>query len=366
MSRRPRGTGSVYQRNDGYWVVSVTVAGKRINRYCKTQREAQEVLATLLVDQRHGLTPIPSKLTLAQWIDKWFEINQSRLRPSTLKTYHQVLAPVCVLAGKSRLDKLTPLQLTAVFTKLERQGMGRRRSQLAHGYLKRCLQDAVSLDVMNNNPMLKVKRPQWVPAEKQYWTIEQAQIFIGEGLRLPGRYAPLFVLLTTTGLRISEALGLRWTDVDLKQRVIHIQRAAVLSVNKHSVLPTKTKAGNRDVTLTASAISALSRLPRPIDASEYVFRTSTGSIPKQTDLRRYLDRLTDLAGVPRINVHGLRHVAAMLALEATQDPYLVQRRLGHIHVNTTLGIYGYPSRKESIVAAAVDDLLALHPMWESV
>ena len=63
------------------------------------------------------------------------------------------------------------------------------------------------------------------------------------------------------------------------------------------------------------------------------------------------------ANVPVIHVHGLRHVAAMLALEATGDVYLVQQRLGHSHINVTLGIYGYPSRSEAAVAPALDRLL---------
>jgi integrase len=82
-----------------------------------------------------------------------------------------------------------------------------------------------------------------------------------------------------------------------------------------------------------------------------------GSVPKAQNLRAPLARLCEKSKVPLINLHGLRHVAAMLALEATGDAYLVQQRLGHSHVSTTIGIYGYPARAESAVGDALDRML---------
>lgn len=72
-----------------------------------------------------------------------------------------------------------------------------------------------------------------------------------------------------------------------------------------------------------------------------------------TDITSRCDR----AEVSRTNILGLRHVAAMLALEAVDDPYLVQQRLGHSHVSVTLGIYGYSRKSESVVSEKLDNLL---------
>ena len=64
------------------------------------------------------------------------------------------------------------------------------------------------------------------------------------------------------------------------------------------------------------------------------------------------------AEVPRINVHGLRHVDAVLALRAGNDVHAVQRRLGHSHVSVTMGIYAYATRDDAEVADAVEKLLS--------
>ncbi|CCF85484.1 tyrosine-type recombinase/integrase [Nitrolancea hollandica] len=356
-ARRPNGTGSLYQRDDGYWVVAVSVGDQRIVKYRRTQKAAQELLSQLLVSQQRRSLIKTTGLTLDAWIEQWFDLNQPRLRPSTLQTYRQVLTPISTTIGTTKLDTLTPLLLTQAFLKLQREGIGQRRVQLAHTYLKTCLSQAVDLDLIAANPMERVKKPHWKPKERQYWSVAEADRFITTCLESPAKWGPLFAFLTTTGLRISEALGLTWADVDWHKRQVRIRQALVWSKESFRILPPKTPAGRRHVSLTESALAALQQLPRPMDQHMPIFRTSNDTPPRPDHLRPYLITRCDQAGVPRLHLHGLRHVAAMLALEAVGDAYLVQQRLGHSHVTVTLGIYGYPARKEAVIASAVDELL---------
>ena len=357
-SKRPNGTGSVYRRSDGYWVVSVTVGSKRVVKYRKTQKEAQTLLSELVVSNSRHTLSAPSDLSLETWCTQWLDLNAQRLRPSTLKTYSQTLSHVTNALGTRRLDKLTPLLLTQTFADLERQGVGKRRLHLAHTYLKTCLSSAVDLNIISVNPMERVRKPHWEKQQREYWTVIEASRFIDRCLASERRWAPLFGFLTTTGLRISEALGLTWQDVDWTSNQIRVRQSLVWAGNECQLVAPKTKAGNRTVSLTESARLALQQIPRNTDTTAYIFRTSTGSPPHPSQLRRYLHPLTDSATVPRIKIHGLRHVAAMLALEATGDPYLVQQRLGHANVGITLGIYGYSAKKEKTVAVGVDRLLS--------
>ena len=284
-------------------------------------------------------------------------MNSQRLRPTTIRTYGKALDLLVPTLGTTRLDKLTPLVLTRTFTELERRGVGKRRLNLAHTYLKTCLGSAVDLDVISVNPMDRVKKPHWEKRQREYWTVEESNRFVQMCLNSERRWAPLFAFLTTTGLRVSEALGLTWRDVDWTNNQVKVRQSLVWSGNECCLLPPKTKASLRTVTLTKSARTALQMIPRTTDPSAYVFRTSTGTPPRLSHLRTYLLELSDVARVRHINPHGLRHVAAMLALEATGDAYLVQQRLGHSNVNITLGIYGYPGKPEDSVATGVDRLL---------
>ena len=357
LAKRPNGTGSVYQRGDGYWVVSVTIGDRRVVKYRKSQKDAQELLAILMVAQSNHTLTAPSRLTLAEWAEQWIELNSQRLRPSTILAYRQTLKHVTNVLGNTRLDKLTPLMLTRTFTDLGGQGVGARRINLAHTYLRTCLSQAVDLNIIATNPMIRVKKPHWEQKEREYWSIEEASRFINHCLSSDRKWAPLFAFLTTTGLRISEVLGLTWNDVDWMRNEIRISKALVWASGEPHVLPPKTKAGRRSVALTESATRALQMIPRTTDNDECDFMTSFGTNPSPSHLRKYLHDLCDGAGVRRLHIHGLRHVAAMLALEAVGDPYLVQQRLGHADVGITLRIYGYPAKKEREFAVGVDRLL---------
>ena len=350
--KRARGDGSVIPRKDGRWVARLSVGGKRIERYANTEQEARQKLQELQRDHLLGRLATPTRLTLAEWVERWLE--DAPLRPSTVATYRQVLAPVLERLGTQRLHKLTPATLTAAFATLRKQGMGPRRLQLAHGYLKTGLRRAVDLGILATNPMERVPRPSWTPGERRYWTVEETARFVRTCLASPTRWAPLFVLLATGGLRISEALGLQWGDVDLKARTLRVERALVWAQGKHVEMPPKTRAGRRVVHLPEPAVLALQKLPRPLDPAGPIFRTETGRPPRPENLRERLRELCAVAGVPRLNVHGLRHVAATVALALTGDVHAVQRRLGHAHPSVTVNVYGYPRQGDAEVARALE------------
>jgi integrase len=357
MARRLNHEGSIYQRSDGYWVCSLRLGSQRLVRYAKTRSEAGRKLQALLREHHQGTLTHPTKLTLREWVEHW--LTNLDLRPSTLRTYRQVVMPVVDDLGHQRLDKLTPALLATAYTKLSCQGKGARQRQLSHGYLKSCLERAVDLDLLGRNPMAKVRRPRWEPQSRQYWSLEEAARFIANCEASTRRWSPLFIVLTTCGLRISEALALTWADVDLDTATLGVQRALVWAGDKYSIGPVKTKAGQRMVSVPEVAVSVLRRLRNPApDPQAPVFRTSKGTPPTSSQLPRPLSQMCAEAGVPRINIHGLRHVAAVLALRAINDVHAVQRRLGHSHVSVTMGIYAYATRDDAEVADGVGRLLA--------
>jgi integrase len=354
-TRRGNGGGSVYQRgSDGKWVASVVVGGRRISRYLASEKEARSALATMLDEaRRQALTP-PCRVTLAEWSKTW--LSTIEMRPSSLRTCQQTLLPLVDILGPTRLDRLTPLLISQAIAKLRHEGRGPRRVQLGHTYLRQCLAAAVEAGMIPANPMLKVKKPRWEPGVKTYWTAEQAKQFLDTALTTHRKWGPLLAFLLTTGLRISEALALTWDDVDLPCRRVTIRKALVWAGSSRSVQTPKTRAGRRIVSLPTPATEVIGRVTGPRHGP--LFLTDGGLPPRNEHLRDAITRLCAEAGVPRVHVHGLRHVHAMLALEATGDVYAVQRRLGHASVGVTTGIYGYSRRGDDDTAAALDGLLS--------
>lgn len=364
MTPRHSSNGIVFQRKrDGRWIARLTIAGKRHERCGHTQREAELLLEAMRqepVDTR-STTGMPDPVLkepgpeLDDWVDRWLARMAQDHRPSTIDIYRRSLAALLEYLPNARLDtSLTPLSLDSAFSKLAEAGVGIRFRSNAYAALRVRLNRAVDLELIGVNPLLKVAKPKLAKRKRSYWTPEQVQRVIAVAAREERRWDGLFVVLLTTGMRVSEALGLRWSDIDLDQRWLQVERAFVWSGKSGSIQEPKTEAGNRRISLPELAVLALSRQPR--DSTD-VFRCVNGSVPSHTNLRRSLLRLCEAAGVPPINPHGLRHVHAMLALDAGIDPYALQRRLGHSHVNVTLGIYGYSLTKDADVSRVFDQLM---------
>lgn len=343
MGRRADHEGSVRQRSDGSWEARIQVGGQRVSRYGKTRAEVVQKLAALQATP--VLTRADSTLTLSLWTDTW--LSEKELRPSAHATYRRVLMPLLAQLGTVRLARLTQAQLSAAFRLERERGRGARRLQLAHGYLRSCLGRAVELGHIPTNPMRTVVRPKWTPQVKRYWNLEEYVQFLDVARTSKRRYAPLFLLLTTTGLRLSEGLGLKRADV--RGDAITVHGAQVWEqATGYADEEVKTPSSHRTLTVPDAGQSALDAIP---------FRTSTGNVPRPAMLYATLAALCAEAGVPEVTPHGLRHQHAAMAYHATGDMYAVQQRLGHANVTTTMGVYGFGLRTDDTIRDALNTLL---------
>jgi integrase len=164
----------------------------------------------------------------------------------------------------------------------------------------------------------------------------------------------LWVLMATTGVRVGEALGLRWDDLDLDARTLRINR----TVYRGQGSQPKTSSGRRTIKLSKLATEALKQHPR---TSEWVFATNKGTTINPNNLRfRSWKWLLDHAGLPSgTRMHDLRHSAATLLLSRSVPIKVVSEMLGHADVSITLSIYAHvlPDMQDK-AADAMDDALS--------
>lgn len=169
---------------------------------------------------------------------------------------------------------------------------------------------------------------------------------------------PLWVLLGTAGLRIGEALGLKWSDVDLDWGRVQVRRALQRQRGCGLVfVEPKSYRSRRMVCLCRLAVEALSELRRSSDG-ELVFLNRRGQAQDSSSVTDALKVALERAGLPQIRVHDLRHTTATVLLEAGAHPKLVQDLLGHSTVALTLNTYSHVTAGLSDQAArAVDKAL---------
>lgn len=163
---------------------------------------------------------------------------------------------------------------------------------------------------------------------------------------------PLWVLLATTGMRRGEALGLRWSDVDLDAGRLRVVQTLVQVRGKAMIGEPKTVRGRRPLALDRATVAVLRDHRRRMLEERLlvgagfvdeglVFHQPDGTCLKPDAVSAAFVRRVEGAGLPRLTLKGLRHTWATLALERGIHPRVVQERLGHSTIAITLGIYSH-------------------------
>ena len=211
--RRANLEGSVHQRADGRWVAQATSpSGGKLYRYTSTRADAAAKLTTALAAFSEHRTPPSERQTVADFLEGWLE-NAARpsVRASTYESY----------AGVVR-HHLTPDAVQGMLNRKLEAGLSPRRVDYLRGILHRALNQALRWGLVGRNVAGLVRSPKQVRYEIHPLDPDEVKALLAEvrGDRLEA----LFALAIATRMRRGELLGLRWEDVDLPRRVLHVRR----------------------------------------------------------------------------------------------------------------------------------------------
>lgn len=152
---------------------------------------------------------------------------------------------------------------------------------------------------------------------------------------------PLVTFVLLTGVRIGEALGLTWDDLDEEQGVIRVakQLQRVDGVMVHR--PLKSRQSRRLLPLSRLLMETLCKLRENSGARSTIFLNAEGRPWDPKNVNNYLKALCQRAGVPQVSFHALRHTHATTALAAGAGLHQVKGVLGHSQVTLTANLYGH-------------------------
>ena len=285
------------------------------------------------------------------WLDLYAGSGHDSVRANTRREYRRLLVNVA-LTYFDREVRVRDLDSAAVqqfvdwlTTRPGRDGRLCDRS-IANALtpLRLALDAAVAQGLLGNNPAEHVVLPRrrkgraWSARERRYLTRAELVQLLDE---FPAKWRPLFELLASTGLRISEAIGLRWSDLVLAGETphVHVKRAIVKGV----VVAPKSRHGARVIALTPELASMLAAY-RPRDAADdaFLFPGREGAPSDQGSLRRrVLVPAAERAGLAGVGFHTLRHTCASMLIESGLSPLRLQRWMGHHSAAFTLETYGH-------------------------
>ena len=272
------------------------------------------------------------------------------VRPNSFVSYSAYLANhVAAHIGDTKIIDLNGPTLNALYGELLRSGRlrGRKTKGLSpttirriHATLHRAFKDAVRWGLIQNNPVDNCDPPRLARHDvMRTWTLEELKSFLAL-VRNDDLYE-LWLLLATTGMRRGEALGLRWSDVDLPARIVAIRQTLVLVGYKPRISEPKSNRSRRVIVLDSQTSEALERLRD--DGAPYglVFLGPYGDCLHPAAVSKRFQELISALDLPRIRLHDLRHTYATLALQSGVHPKIVSERLGHSTIALTLDIYSH-------------------------
>lgn len=350
----------------------------------RTKADASEWLTERLNSVNTGTYAEPTKLTLAEYVRRHFLPRvEHENRRSTAEQYADVLeGRVLPRIGGRQLTAIDRGALYELRTELLTDGargphggeLSPRTVNLTMTIVGKVLADALDEGLITKNPAKGMKRLKEPRTEMKVWDADQVRTYLDavEGDRL----AALWSLFVRVGLRRGEALGLRWSDVDLDSGTITIAQTLVLvsaseerGGRRVEVSEPKTKAGRRTISLDGDLVAEL-RAHRRGQLEErmawgeawqdtgLVFTREDGTLIHPETASFWHERWCRLAGLPPIRLHDLRHTAATLALSAGVHPKVVSVRLGHANIGITLDTYSHVLEEHQAAAAeAVASLL---------
>jgi integrase len=284
--------------------------------------------------------------TVGQFLDRWIPAIESTIRPSTFASYRaHVRQHIGPHLGGLRLSDIDAAALNSMYASLLANGSSSGRPlcpatvRRVHATIHRALRDAVRWGLLDENPADRSDPPRLRTGnEMKTWSADELRSFL-EFSKEDDLYA-LWFALATTGLRRGEALGLRWSDVDLRTSNLAVRQTVVEVGGEILISSPKTARGRRVVALDATTVAVLGEHLGK-DPHGLLFARADGSPLRPSVVTRRFGRLVAGSGLPRIRLHDLRHTHATLALQAGIHPKIVSERLGHATIAFTLDVYSH-------------------------
>lgn len=297
--------------------------------------------------------------TYRELVSLWWDSYKNTVKPNTKKAVKSYLdAHLLPAFGEYRLDNLTtPViqkQVNKWANKANRQSKNAFDSyHKLVGLNKRILKYGVSLQLLEHNPATDVivpRKKQEKKTEIKFLDKQELKQFLNYLDTLDqSKYKNLFNIvlyktLLATGLRIGEAMALEWSDIDLDNGVIDVNKTLN---NRIEINSPKSMASYRQISIDKATILMLKQYKNrqhvkawELGRSEkIVFSNFTDKYIDPNNIRNQLYKHFKNAGVPNVRFHGLRHTHATLMLNAGMSPKDLQHRLGHSNITMTLNIY---------------------------
>ena len=306
-------------------------------------------------------------------IEDWLAVKKKQIRPDSYESYrcnYDVHVKPYFETKNLRLGDVTPRVILQYVRTKEDEGQSRKSIRKHLVILNGVFKEAVAMGELTFNPCanITVKDNSDEHFEGTAYDVPTAKRLLeaikGDPIE-PAVYLGLFL-----GLRRSEAVGLRWKDVDMENGIVHIRNTVVRFTTVSELEKTKSKASKRDLFMPNALKEYLQTVwdrqeaerklvGRTYSDCEHICQWPDGTVFKPEYVSHRFTKLLERNDLPKIRFHDLRHTAGSILINSGHTVKQVQEFLGHEKASTTLDIYTHVSLEgKKDTAEMMDQLLA--------
>ena len=351
---------NIYKRKDGRWEGRF-VKGRKNGRtifgsvFGSTHKEVKEKLAITRSAWTNGILEISRKKTkLAAISNAWIQEMEMILKESTIAKYKDylrcyicpkfantdvanisdsMLSTFCINLlqnGGSNKQGLSTKTVSEIFRVMKQLRKFALQRQITVGYTAKCL------EIKQKSKPLRVFSPSEREKLRAYLNRSQNRSHLG------------ILLCLYTGLRLGELCALKWDDICLEERKLHVRRtlqrirnyAEYGAKTKIVVTPPKSECSIRTIPLPEKLCSALAPTWQP---GAFFLTGDTKKFLEPRTMENHFKAVLETVGIVNANFHSLRHTFATQCIEANFDVKCLSELLGHSDVNTTMNRYVHPT-----------------------
>lgn len=365
----------IYQRKDGRYEARALVNGIKVQLYNFDLKQLKMDFEKAKEEAKCGVDRKMSEITLNEWFEEWFarykipKIKETSINP--MKTKYR--SNYGRLIGNMKVSEIRNMDIQDVINTMQKEGKATSSMRDALGRVRECLESAKNNRIITVNPCFDITVP-WENTTKERRFLSQKEQTLFLQTVENNWYKEMFYIMFLTGMRIGEVGGLKWEDVDFKNKCININRSLSSEYNKGvktmRLTTPKTHNSYRKIPFMGEAEEMFLSQKKKQDKikkelgkryrsegelSDLVFVTSMGSpvlrYHAEKECKKVVKAINEAEAFESVREkrepiifgdvypHAIRHTFCSRCFELNMNPKVVQALMGHQHYSTTIDIY---------------------------
>lgn len=374
----------IRQRKDGRYEARAVVEGINISIIKSSLKECLEEFKEAKKMASNNMDMKRVNITLNEWFEEWFEqykkpyIKETSIYPLRSK-YYNIFGNTL---GDKKVIEINNIDIQSVINSMRDSGRAASSMRTALSIIRECLESAKNNRIIQVNPCFDIK-VYWENKTtlRRFLSKEEQDLFLNKSKNNGDWYYEMFYIMLHTGMRIGEVGGLKWEDVDFKNKCIHINRSLSCQYEKGKkvmrLTTPKTHNSYRDIPFMGEVEEMLKsqykkqqrakknlgdRWREEVGFENFVFTSSMGSPVTRYIAEKQINKIVNEINeeeifnavkenrVPtlfeKVYPHALRHTFCSRCFECNMNPKVVQKIMGHQHYSTTIDIYTHVTNEK--------------------